>query len=183
MNLRFAIAAFALATLSGCGGSSGDAPAAAAPTSATAPAMAPDRSTTPQAQGDCDLFSADEVRKAFNGLLSVRRAGGRGERGGGCTFQIAEVNESELVLQAGGQADFDARKQAYSSQSALKKEPLELGREAWLFNGAQVIAVREDGASISLGLLLITFNQPVPVTDEQVRDGLVDLAGLALDRL
>lgn len=184
MDPRFATAALLLGALVACSPAT-EAPPTEARGEAAPPAASAQAGPAPaaSAQGDCDLFSSDELREAFAGQLSARRASGRGGRGSGCTYSLAEVSESELVLQAGDQAAFDARKQAYSSQSGLGMEPLDIGREAWLVNGAQVIAVREDGASVSLGLMMITFNQPAPVSDEQVRDGLVQLSRLALERL
>ena len=184
MNPRSATTALLLGAVVACSPATEAPPADtrgdAAPRAATAQA---EPAPAASARGDCDLISADELREAFAGRLSAHRAGGRGGRGSGCTYRLAEVDESELVLQAGDQAAFDARKQSYSSQSGVSMEPLEIGREAWLVNGAQVIAVREDGASISLGLLMITFNQPAPVGDDQAREGLVQLARLALERL
>ena len=183
MPLRFAPTGLLMATLAACS------PASDAPPPASADAAARTASAPPRAepasknQGDCDLFTAAELSQAFEGRLSVRRAGGRGGRGSGCTYSLAEVEESELVLQAGGLDQFNARKQSYSGQSGVSMEPLDIGREAWLVNNAQVIAVREDGASISLGLLMITFNQTPPVSDEQAREGLVRLSRLAIDRL
>ena len=184
MDPRFATAALLLGGLVACSPAT-QAPPENGPGAAAPPAAAAQAQPAPAAgtQGDCDLFSTDELREAFAGQLSARRASGRGGRGSGCTYSVAEVDESELVLQAGDQAAFDARKQSYSSQSGVSMEPLDIGREAWLVNGAQVIAVREDGGSVSLGLLMITFNQPTPVSDEQVREGLVQLSRLALERL
>jgi hypothetical protein len=61
--------------------------------------------------------------------------------------------------------------------------PIALGQEAFLVNGAQVIALRDDGQSLSLGLTLIVFDAPVPLTEEEIRSGVESLAGSALVRL
>ena len=183
MNLRLTTTGLLLATLTACSPASDVPPPTADAEPATRSASAPAPAPAAKAQGDCDLFSAEELKQAFDGRLSVRRADGRGERGSGCTYTLAEVRESELVLQAGGLDQFNARKQSYSSQSGVAMEPLDIGREAWLVNNAQVIAVREDGGSVSLGLLLITFGQTPPVDKAQAREGLEELARLALERL
>ena len=184
MPLRIATTGLMLATLAACSpASDAPPPAASAEASARAATAPPRAEPAAKAQGDCDLFTAAELSQAFDGRLSVRRAGGRGGRGSGCTYSLAEVEESELVLQAGGLDQFNARKQSYSGQSGVSMEPLDIGREAWLVNKAQVIAVREDGGSVSLGLLMVTFNQTPPVNDEQAREGLVRLSRLALERL
>lgn len=184
MNLRPITTGLLLATLAACSpASEAPPPATGADPAARAASAPPAAAPAAKAQGDCDLISNEELSQAFDGRLSVRRAGGRGERGSGCTYTLAEVDESELVLQAGGLDQFNARKQSYSSQSGVAMEPLDIGREAWLVNNAQVIAVREDGGSVSLGLLLITFGQTPPVDKAQAREGLEELARLALERL
>ena len=181
MKARIATTGLLLAALAACSPTS-DAPPPAtnAETTASAP---PPAAASAKPQGDCDLFSAEELSQAFDGRLRVHRAGGRGGRGSGCTYSLAGLEESQLVLQAGGPEQFDARKQSYSGQSGVAMEPLDLGREAWLVNKAQVIAVREDGGSVSLGLQLITFDQEPPVDESQARAGLEELARLALERL
>lgn len=187
-----AIAAPALLVLAGCADPGAPDPAPAAeggsPTPATPSAAAPLRDAPTQKaeaapQGDCDLLTAAEISAAFGGKLSVRRAGGHGPRGGSCTWSLAEVAESELVLQAGDASAYAARKDAYTSQSGIAIEPLALGKEALLVNRAQVIALREDGRSISLGLMLIVFNTPMPASEDEIRSGLEMLAGIALERL
>lgn len=135
------------------------------------------------AKGDCDLLTAAELNKAFAGKLSVLRASGRGSRGGGCTFSLAEVEEGQLIVQVGGLADFNQRKQSYSRQSAVDMETLSLGSEAHLFNGAQIIALKDEERSISMGLVLISFGQPAPLSDEEVREGLIELTRMALERM
>ena len=186
-----AIAVAALLALAGCSDRSESAAGAdTLPAPATAPSPAAqasrDRPTTKDAsaaKGDCDLLTAAEISAAFDGKLTVRRAGGSGGRGGHCTWSLAEVAESELILQAGDEAAYESRKASYSSNRGIAMEPLAFGKEALLFNKAQVIALREDGQSISLGLQLIAFNAPVPVTEEETRSGLESLAATALERL
>ena len=190
--MRTLLIATLFAALAGCTDPGAPAPASGAdgarPTPTTPSAAMTPRDTPPQKaaaapQGDCDLLTAAEISAAFGGKLSVRRAGGHGPRGGSCTWSLAEAAESELVLQAGDASAYAARKDAYTSQSGIAIEPLALGKEALLVNRAQVIALREDGRSISLGLMLIVFNTPMPASEDEIRRGLETLAGTALERL
>ncbi|WP_374603893.1 hypothetical protein [Arenimonas sp.] len=186
MSLRIPLATVALALCTACSPSSDqhDAPSAAneaAPAASQADGQASATAArTPKPQGDCDLLSAAEINGAFEGRLSVRRAGGHGARGSGCTYDLAEGDEAQLILQAGNRAAFDMRKENYAD---MPLEKLDLGEEAWLVNNAQVIAVSADGDSISLGLQLFTFGKPTPVDPAQARAGLESLARTALERM
>lgn len=186
MSLRIPLATAVLALATACSPSSApqEAPVATRDGAAAAgPEPGREREATaarPAPQGDCDLLSAAEITGAFEGRLSVKRAGGRGERGSGCTYDLAEVDEAQLILQAGDRNAFELRKENYAG---MPLEALDLGEEAWLVNGAQVIAVSAEGDSISLGLQLFTFGQPTPVDPAQARAGLESLARTALERM
>lgn len=186
MTRHLSLATLALLALAGCSREQGPAEAiAAAP--APVPVDSAARAREPAAaepRGDCDLATPAEISAAFDGKLTVRRTSGVGSRGSSCTWSLAEVEESQIVLQAGNEADYAARKEAYANYGGgVTMEPLSLGREAFLVNGAQVIAVREDGQSISLALTLIVFGRPMPAEEEELHQGLETLAGLVLERL
>lgn len=185
MNLRLPFAAFALATLGACSGSPApDEAAATGPAPiAAAPAPAATEAPKPEPQGDCDLLTAGEISAAFGGKLTVRRTSGYGHRGGSCTYSLAEVPDSQIILQAGDAAAHEAKRETYAGYRGVKMLPIALGKEAFLVNGAQVIALRGDGQSLSLGLTLIVFDAPVPLSEEEIRAGVESLAGSALDRL
>jgi hypothetical protein len=185
MNIHacaYPVVAVLLAGMAACSGP--EAPPDSATSGTGGAVAAGSRASAPA--GDCDLVSQQEVEAAFDGALTVTRMFGRGARGSVCTVYIAEGTdlaegrETQIVLQAGNRAVFDARKAAYQSQSM---EPIEIGTEAWLVNGAQVIAVRDDGGSISVGLMLMTFGTPSPVTPEAIASGVEDIARRALERL
>ncbi|HEY9144677.1 MAG TPA: hypothetical protein VIM90_11655 [Arenimonas sp.] len=185
MSFRIPLAGLALATIAACS----QAPAPSDDSATAAEGTPPARQAQPQAaarpadpapRGDCDLLAGSEIAEAFAGKLTVKRADGRGARGSGCTYNLAEVNEAQLILQAGNRAAFDMRKENYAG---MPQQELDLGEEAWLVNNAQVIAVSEDGDSISLGLQLITFGQPTPVDPAQAREALETLARTALERM
>jgi hypothetical protein len=185
MNLRLPFAAFTLATLGACSGGPAPEDAAVAETAPTAvsPAPAASEASRPEPQGDCDLLTASEISAAFGGKLTVRRTSGRGSRGSSCTYTLAEVPDSQIILQAGDLAAHEAKREAYAGYRGVKMIELPIGKEAFLVNGAQVIALRDDGQSISLGLTLIVFDAPMPLTEEEIHAGVASLAGSALARL
>jgi len=180
-----ALAAISLAAIVGC-----SAPEQNDPASAPAAAPPQERSAAPLPQqatqgprGDCDLLSAEEIQQAFGGALTVKRVSGHGGRGSSCTVSLVEGEDGELVFQAGNREAFDARKQAYESQSQLSFEAVDVGVEGHIVNKAQVIAVDANGRSISIGLILFVFGGEVPVDPAGVSTGLQSLARTALSRL
>lgn len=134
---------------------------------------------TPAAAGDCDLVSQQEIEEAFDGALIVKRMSGRGARGSGCTVSI---DAGQIVLQAGNHAVFEARKAAYQAQASTV--PLGgIGTEAYLVNGAQVIAKGDNDRSISVGLMLMTIGTATPVSPEGVAAGVEEIAKAAFARM
>lgn len=185
MSFRIPLAGLALATVAACSQAPAPSDDSATATKSATPAhqaqtQAAARPSDAKPQGDCDLLAGSEIAEAFAGKLTVKRASGHGARGSGCTYDLAEVSEAQLILQAGNRAAFDMRKENYAG---MPLQELDLGEEAWLVNNAQVIAVSEDGDSISLGLQLITFGQPTPVDPAQAREALETLARTALERM
>jgi hypothetical protein len=186
---RISTIVVSVVVLAACSGSGvpADSPGADGAKSAAAAApmasQAPTTDSAPTPQGDCDLLSADEISAAFGGKLTVIRTSGSGERGSSCTYSVAEVPEGQLMLQAGDEASYLARKQSYSSYGGVTMEPMAFGKEAYLVNGAQAIVLGEDGKSINLALSLVTFDTPLPVTEEQTRSGISLLAKKVMARL
>ncbi|WP_295361927.1 hypothetical protein [Arenimonas sp.] len=185
MTRHLSLATFALLALAGCSRENAPADAIAdAPAPVPAGNAAPTREpAVAEPRGDCDLATPSEISAAFGGKLTVRRTSGSGGRGSSCTWSLAEVADSQIVLQAGDEAAYAARKQEYSRYRGVAMEPLPIGREAFLVNGTQVIALREDGQSISLGLMLIVYDSPLPLGEEEMRRGVETLAAAALARL
>jgi hypothetical protein len=154
-------------------------------TPATVTTEAPEPRTGKAAKpaGDCDLLTTAEIEQAFDGKLQVKRISGNGERGRGCTVSIVQGEDSQLVFQVSSRQGFDALKQSYSAQSRISMEPIPVGAEAWLVNGAQVIAIDASERSINLGLMLIVFGEPLPLDKQTVASGVQTLAQTALGRL
>ena len=140
---------------------------------------APSQSPSQAAQGDCDLLDPDTLERAFGGKLTFTRMSGRGERGGGCTVSVAQGEESQIILQVGDAADYAARKDAYHSQG-LKLVPVNLGREAFVVNDAQLIAIDDQNRSISLGLSLVVFGGEPPLSSEEIAAGIERAGGEVL---
>lgn len=140
---------------------------------------APSQSTPQAAQGDCDLLDPDALTRAFAGKLSFMGMSGRGERGGGCTVTVSQGEESQLVLQVGDADDYAIRKDAYGSQD-LKLVPVNLGREAFIVNDAQLIAIDDQDRSISLGLSLVAFDEDPPLSSEEIAVGIEKTGGEVL---
>lgn len=192
MNRSFlvALSLCTIVPLAACSGSGSQAPAttardaqaSSAPATPAAGTPAPGTSATTAASGDCELLTQAEITEAFKGALTVTRMSGRGARGGGCTVSIAEGEGSQLVVQAGTRDDFEMRKKTYLGQD-LKVERLDIGAEAYLINGAQVIAVDAKGQSISLGLTLLVFGKELPVDAATVAGGVRKLGATAIGRL
>jgi hypothetical protein len=178
------LAAVSLAVLLGCSAPEDDEPAGAP---AAAPPQERSASTkrqeaAPGPRGDCDLLSVEDIQQAFGGALTVKRVSGHGLRGSSCTVSLVEGEDGQLVFQAGNREAFDARKQAYQSQSQLSFEPVDVGIEGYLVNQAQVIAVDANGRSISIGLVLFVFGGGMPIDPDGVSTGLQSLARTALSR-
>lgn len=134
-------------------------------------------------QGDCDLLSAAELEAAFDGRLSFGRMSGRGQRGSGCTVMLDGGIEGQLVMQAGNRAAFEVRKQAYSGQSSVRMDPVDLGVEAYRVNDFQIIVDAGDDRSLSLGLQVFFLGDSAPVSEGEGAQGVEMLARQALGRL
>ncbi|GAB2495125.1 hypothetical protein [Arenimonas alkanexedens] len=190
MKLPIALAAITLLSLAACSpGPASDAATDEAEYANASESMPEaEASVAPPAapvdQGDCDLLTSEEVSAAFGGKLTVARASGRGGRGGSCTYSLAEVSESELIIQVGNEASYLARRDGYADQSSVSMEPLALGKEAFAVNGgAQIIALNDKGQSLSVGLVLFVFNQPLPMTKEELEAGVESLSRIAFERM
>lgn len=134
-------------------------------------------------QGDCDLLRPAELEAAFDGRLSFGRMSGRGQRGSGCTVLLGGGVEGQLVMQAGNRAVFEARKDAYASQSSVKLEPIDLGVEAYRVNDYQIIADAGDDRTLSLGLQVFFIGDSAPISASEAVRGVEALTRQAMARL
>lgn len=183
-----------LLALSACGGrSGGDASSAKAnagtPDKASATSFA---TATPRTQtgkdrsklGDCDLLTADDIVEAFGGKLTIKRiSGGNAGRSTGCVVDLAEGESGQIIMKVESRAVFELRRDSAKSQSGVRVVPVDLGVEGHLLNDAQVIAIDAQDRAISIGLQLIVFGQPTPITREESAEGVQLLVRRALERL
>lgn len=165
--------------LSGCSGGnesqSATADSAGGPQGDAALSQSPPQA----AQGDCDLLDPDTLERAFGSKLTFTGMSGRGERGGGCTVSVAQGEESQIILQVGDAEDYAARKDAYGAQG-LELTPVNLGREAFIVNDAQLIGIDDENRSISLSLSLVVFDGEPPLSGEEVAAGIEQAGGEVL---
>lgn len=94
-------------------------------------------------------------------------------------MSVAQGEESQVILQVGDAADYAVRKDAYHSQG-LKLVPVNLGREAFVVNDAQLIAIDDQNRSISLGLSLVVFGGEPPLSSEEIAAGIERAGGEVL---
>lgn len=165
--------------LAGCSGGNEPQSATADSAGGTQGDTAPSQSAPQAAQGDCDLLAPDTLAQAFGGKLDFTGMSGRGERGGGCTVSVAQGEESQIIFQVGDVEDYAARKDAYGAQG-LELAPVNLGREAFIVNDAQLIAIDDENRSISLSLSLVVFDGEPPLSSEEVAAGIEQAGGEVL---
>ncbi len=135
-------------------------------------------------RGDCDLITDAELDAAFGGKLSFRKLQGFGQRGRGCTAVIVGV-EGEFILQAQTRESFETRRdtyQTYVDQSSATMTPVDVGVEGYLVNNAQIIAIDDQGRSISVALQIFVFGGELPLTPQDTSTSLEVIARQALAR-
>lgn len=186
-TLKSGVATLGLSLLvAGCGG--GDAQESNAQGAQPSTAQSATPAPEPEAKrewGDCDLFTKDELNDAFGGHLTFGELSGYRGRGSGCTVTI-QGYEGEFTLQAISRDSFEHRRETYTEyvrQGSTTMDVVNVGEEGYLINDAQVIAVNADGDAVNVGLLLIVFEDDLPMSREQVAIGVQMIAQKALDRL
>ena len=177
-------------TLALCGCSAADTAsessrqAVAAPTSPSE--SADDTSSKPSAEktGACGLLDSDDIQQVFAGKLTVIRTSPHHGNDAACTWYLAEGREQENFISLGiGDAEsFDFLKSQFVTPGKIQTTPLTIGREAYLINGAEIIAIDQAGHSLRLAAQLIFFGEPSPISKEALAKGLEDLANLTLER-
>lgn len=152
-----------------------------APVEGEAPALAtgdaPDRmhgtggETSQPVQIACDLLDLEELASAFNHKLTFTRLKKVGGAGAGCSVSVAEVRQGNLILEVESEAAYAARKTAYLGQGQ-NAVPVSVGKEAFLINGSQLIAIDDQDRAITLAVSLITIGADLPVSKEEIAAGI-----------
>lgn len=142
-------------------------------------------SETKSEQGDCDLFTREELTAAFADKLEFGKLTGFRGRGSSCTVSI-EGYEGEFILQAESREAFETRRDTYidyEKQGSAKVMSVDVGSEAYLVNNAQVIAIDTQGRALNVALQLFVFDGELPITREESAEGVQAIARKALTRL
>jgi hypothetical protein len=144
--------------------------------------------STAQASGSegdwCNALPTDEVQALFDDQLELGEP--RSVESGGCVWPVVGAEGEGLMVTATTAGTFEALA-AYEDGGGVETERLELGEEALLLNGADLV-IRRDGGELRLALQAIFFSEEMggdgaEAPDPEVtRQGLIDLAALALER-
>jgi hypothetical protein len=134
--------------------------------------------------GWCTALPTDEVQALFDDQLELGEP--RSVESGGCVWPVVGAEGEGLMVTATTAGTFEALA-AYEDGGGVETERLELGQEALLLNGADLV-IRRDGGELRLALQAIFFSEEMggegaEAPDPEVtRQGLIDLAALALER-
>lgn len=162
----------------------------AAPTDGDEPAA--QQSATPQAQpmtqtdaepGEtfCAHLSTEDIDAALGGKLELGPPEGTET---GCNVPILfGVDGNTLVFGQIPRGNYDAFK-GYEDQSGVAFEYLEgLGQEAFVLNNAQVCVLMNETDAYLVGAQIMAVGEPLPISQEELKTGLIDLTAKLVSRL
>jgi hypothetical protein len=164
--------------LAACGGgtdSSAPEQSASSPSTDSATRTAETPNTGPSdAAGFCALIAPEDVSAALGGKLPL---GPPEELDSGCKYPaLFGVDGNALAFNRLSRANYDAFKN-YENQSGVPFEYIEdLGQEAFVVNNAQVCVLLNDDESLLVGAQVIAFQEELPITQEELKAGLVEIA-------
>ena len=122
----------------------------------------------------CDLMNAAEVDAALGGKLPL---GPAQSFDGSCQFPVnfgVEGNTVSFSMLSRG--NYDAYK-GYEDQSSVDFEYIEgLGQEAFVLNNAQVCVLLSDTEALFVGAQVISVQEELPISQEELKAGLVEIA-------
>lgn len=168
-----------LILLAACGGGSEQAApdkAASSPSPSTPEptnnSTAPEESST---AGLCSLISPEDVAAALGGKLPL---GPPETLDAGCKYPVLfGVDGNALSFGKLSRGNYDAYKN-YENQSSVDFEYLEaLGQEAFVINNAQVCVLLNDNDALLVAAQVFAFQEELPITQEELRAGLIEIAG------
>jgi hypothetical protein len=138
------------------------------------------------ADGDwCALLPTDEVEGLFDGQLELEDP--RSVEAGGCRWPVVGAEGEGLMAVATTPGTFEALA-GYEDQSGVETERLDLGEEALLLNGADLVVRRDGGGEIRVALQAFFLSEDmggegIEAPDAAVaRQGIIELATLVLER-
>jgi hypothetical protein len=133
----------------------------------------------------CALLPTDDVEGLFDGQLELEEP--RSVQAGGCTWPVVGAEGEGLMTVNTTAGTFEALA-AYEDQSGVETERLDLGVEALLLNGADLVVRRDGGGEVRVALQAIFLTaemggEGAEAPDPAVsRQALIDLAALVLER-
>jgi len=165
----------------GCGG--GDStPAEQAPARQTpAPPRTEAKAPEEAPPGFCDLISNDEIAAAFGGKLPLDEPREVPE---GCVVPVVLGDDEGNAVRFGAlsQANYEGYKY-YEDKPEATFERLEgLGREAFVINHNQLQILGKDGQPFMVALQLKLRGREMPLTPDEIQNGVVSLGRLLVDR-
>lgn len=185
MRPQYALLTAAIIMLTACGG--GAEQAAPEPdTSSPSPSSPPQTARSPEpdesmATGFCSLISPEDVSAALGGKLPL---GPPEELDSGCKYSVLfGVDGNALSYSKLSRPNYDAYKN-YENQSSVDFEYIEgLGQEAFVINNAQVCVLLSDDESLLVAAQVLAFEEALPITQEELKAGLIEIAGRLAQRL
>lgn len=135
--------------------------------------------------GWCALLPTDDIEGLFDGQLELEEP--RSAASGGCSWPVVGAEGEGLMAVATTPGTFEALA-GYEDQSGVETERLDLGEEALLLNGADLVVRRDGGGELRVALQAFFFSEElggegaVAPDPEVTRQGLIDLAELVLER-
>lgn len=170
-----------------CGGGGEE---AGAPNGGDQPALqeAASNNAAPATQDDaepgetfCAHLSTDDINEALGGQLELGTQEGTET---GCKVPILfGIDGNALAFGQIPRGNYDAFK-GYEDQSSVAFEYLEgLGQEAFVLNNAQVCVLLNETAAITVGAQIVAITEPLPISPEEMKAGLIELTTQLISQL
>lgn len=185
MKTQFAYLTATVILLAACGGG-GEQSAPERDTSSPSPNSPPHTAQSPEPEesttdGYCSLISPQDVSAALGDKLPL---GLPEETDSGCKYPVQfGVDGNVLAYNKLSRPNYDAFKN-YENQSGVPFEYIEdLGQEAFVVNNAQVCVLLNDNESLLVGAQVLAFEEALPITQEELKAGLIEIARKLVSRV
>lgn len=148
--------------------------------SEAAPEAASEAAGAVEARDFCSLLTRDEIEQAFDGEIPLGEMEGDDSR---CFVEVTMAPGNGFVWRRISRATYD-RYRGYEDQSGISFESIDdLGIEAHVVNDNQVNVLLSEEEAITVGMQLVVVGQELPLSEERIREGVVELARKVVERL
>ena len=178
MRPQFVFLTAAIILLAACGGGS-EQSAPEQDTSSPSPSSPPQTARSPEPEesttdGHCSLISPEDVSAALGDKLPLGPPEGTDS---GCKYPVQfGVDGNALAYNKLSRPNYDAFKN-YENQSGVPFEYIEgLGQEAFVVNNAQVCVLLNENESLLVVAQVMAFQEALPITQEELKAGLIEVA-------